>query len=352
MKGASCRLSVYLQGQSNEVRRGTILKIAIFDTHQFEKPLIEKLNLAFSNELTFFTSALNSETVHAAEGFTCICSHLNDKLDSQVLTQLKKQGVKLIALRSAGFNHVDLKSAAQNGIKVVRVPAYSPYAVAEYAVMLMLALNRKICKASIRVHELNFSLEGLIGFDLNGKTIGLIGTGRIGSVMAKIMKGFGCQILAFDAKPNPDLEVTYTSIDKIFQSSDIITLHIPLSPPTKHLIDKLAISKMKKGVMLINTGRGALIDAKALIDGLKSGQVGSAGLDVYEEEEKIFSQDLSNSILQDDILARLMTFPNVLITAHQAFLTNEALHNIVQTTLQNIQDFEKNIPLKNEVLEI
>ena len=331
------------------------MKVAIFDTHQFERPLFESLNLIFKHDITYFSSALNAETVESSKGFSAICSHPNDNLNSEVLTKLKNLGVKVIALRSAGFNHVDLNSAAKNGLTVLRVPGYSPYSVAEFASLLILALNRKICRASTRVHELNFSLEGLIGFDLHGKTVGIIGTGRIGSVFAKIMSGYGCEIIAFDGKPNAKLteqfNVNYVALNEIFRKSDIISLHIPLSTETKHLVNSDAISKMKKGIMLINTGRGALIETRALIEALKMGQVGSAALDVYEEEENIYSKDLSDGVLQDDVLARLMTFPNVLITAHQAFLTNEALHNIIETTLKNIEDFEKGIPLKNQIAE-
>jgi len=329
------------------------MKIAVFDAHKFERPIFDELNERFHQELTFFEPRLTEETAALAKGFNAVCSFANDRVNAQVIRQLKEAGIKLIALRSAGFNHVDLPAAKELGIKVVRVPAYSPYAVAEHAVALILALNRKICRASSRVHELNFSLDGLVGFDLHGKTVGVVGTGRIGSVMVKILTGFGCQVLAFDQTKNPDVEermgVTYTDLDEIYRRSDIISLHVPLTKSTRHLVDEKAFSKMKKGAMLINTGRGALIDTKALIGALKTGQVGAAGLDVYEEEENIFFQDLSEKVLQDDVLARLMTFPNVLITAHQAFLTREALHNIVETTLQNIQDFEKGLPLKNEV---
>jgi len=329
------------------------MKAAVFDAHKFERPIFEELNERFHLELTFFEPRLTEETVALAEGFDVVCSFANDRVNAQVLRQLKELGIRLIALRSAGFNHVDIPTANELGIKVARVPAYSPYAVAEHAVALILALNRKICRASARVHELNFSLDGLVGFDLYGKTVGVIGTGRIGSVMVKILTGFGCQVLAFDQRKNPDVEermgVTYTDLDEIYRRSDIISLHVPLTKSTRHLVDEKVFSKMKRGVMLINTGRGALIDTKALISALKTGQVGAAGLDVYEEEENIFFQDLSEKVLQDDVLARLMTFPNVLITAHQAFLPREALYNIVETTLQNIQDFEKGLPLKNEV---
>jgi D-lactate dehydrogenase len=329
------------------------MKIAFFDTHKFERSLYEEMNKDFNFKITYFDGSLTDETAKLAIGYEVICSYPNDKITARVLEQLKPAGLKLIALRSAGFNHVDIPAAANFEVKVVRVPAYSPYAVAEYATTMILALNRKIGRASARVHELNFSLEGLIGFDLHGKTVGILGTGRIGTVMAKIMTGFGCRVLACDPKVNQKivdtLGIRYVSLDEILELSDILTLHMPLNSLTRHLINAAALEKIKKGTMLINTGRGGLIDTKALIQALKSGKVGSAGLDVYEEEETIFSQDLSESVLQDDVLARLMTFPNVIVTAHQAFLTKEALHNIAETTFQNIQDFEKGLVLRNEV---
>jgi D-lactate dehydrogenase len=269
------------------------------------------------------------------------------------LKLLQSSGVQLIALRSAGFNHVDLISAEKLGLKVVRVPEYSPYAVAEHAVGLILSLNRKIHRAYSRVREGNFSLEGLVGVDLHGKTIGIIGTGRIGAVMAKIMSGFGCNVLAYDTQKDgvliEKLGVHYVDLSELFRKADIISLHVPLTPETHHMINESAFSQMKKGVMLINTGRGALIESHALISALKSGHIGSAGLDVYEEEENIFFRDLSEQILQDDVLARLLTFPNVLITSHQAFLTQEALAKIAETTFQNIRDFELGNVLINEV---
>lgn len=329
------------------------MKVAVFDAHPFEKPLFAELNSRFQQDLTFFESRLTEETAKLAHGFSVVCAFANDRLNAEVLRLFHDAGVKLIALRTAGFNHVDLKTASELSMKVVRVPAYSPYAVAEHAVTLILALNRKIVRASSRVRELNFSLDGLVGFDLHGKTVGIVGTGKIGSVMAKIMSGFGCEVLLCDQNPNPNLVQkgygTYVNLDEIYRRSDVITLHIPLTPQTKHLVDASAFEKMKTGVMLINTGRGGLIDTKALVASLKSGHIGFAGLDVYEEEETVFFQDLSDTVLQDDVLARLMTFPNVLITAHQAFLTREALHNIVETTLRNIQDFENGLPLLNEV---
>lgn len=329
------------------------VKVIFFDTHEFEKDALFAANKVFGHELTFVTARLTIETASIGMGFECVCAFANDKLDAGVLRALWDGGTRLIALRCAGFNHVDLKAAEQLGLAVVRVPEYSPYAVAEHAVCLMLSLNRKIHRAYNRIRELNFSLEGLVGFDLHGKTVGIIGTGRIGAVLAKIMCGFGCNVLLFDQSPSmtlaKDLGAQYVDLKEIYRASDIISLHIPLTPETRHLIDAKAFAAMKTGVILINTGRGALIDTKALIDSLKIGHVGGAGLDVYEEEENIFFRNLSDQILQDDTLARLLTFPNVVMTSHQAFLTREALDNIAQTTMQNIEDFTKKRPLKNRV---
>lgn len=329
------------------------MKVAVFDAHRFEQGPLTEINQRFGYELVFFEPRLTPETATLARGFSVVCSFANDRVNAQTLKTLQAEGVELIALRCAGFNHVDLAEAARLNIKVVRVPAYSPYSVAEHAACLILALNRKIHRAYARVRELNFSLDGLVGFDLHGKTVGVIGTGRIGTAFCRIMAGFGCQVLAYDLKPNPELAnvagVSYADLSKIIETSDIISLHIPLTPETRHIIDEKALARMKNGVMLINTGRGALVEAHALVTSLKCGHIGSAGLDVYEEEENVFFQDLSGQVLQDDTLARLLTFPNVLITSHQAFLTDEALHNIAETTLENIRDFEKKLPLKNEV---
>jgi D-lactate dehydrogenase len=312
------------------------------------------LNAPYQYDLKYFKPRLNQETVALAKGFPVVCSFANDQLNAAVLEQLKLGGTSFIALRSTGFNHVDIATATDLGIKVARVPNYSPHSVAEHAVALILALDRKICRAHNRVRDLNFSLDGLVGFDLYGKTVGVIGTGKIGSVFAKIMTGFGCRVLLFDQYPNRALETKlnchYVSLEVLLQQADIISLHIPLTVSSRHLIDAKAFEKMKPGVMIINTGRGGLIETKPLINALKSGHVKAAGLDVYEEEEGVFSQDLSDQGLQDDILARLMTFPNVIITAHQAFLTQEALNDIVTTTFENIDAYAKGMPLINEVI--
>lgn len=329
------------------------MKIAFFDTHKFERTVFEKTNEDFHHSLTFFDYRLKPETAVLAKGFSAVCSFVNDQVNEKTLGTLKSLGVELIALRSAGFNHVDLKAAQDLQLKVVRVPEYSPYAVAEHAVALLITLNRKTHKSYLRVRELNFSLDGLVGSDLHGKTVGVIGTGKIGKVFAQIMKGFGCRVLVNDLYPDLEFSknwgASYVSLDEIYQNSHVISLHVPLTEETRYLINEGSLSKMKKGVFLINTGRGALINTKDLIQALKSGYLGGAGLDVYEEEEKVFFQDHSEDILQDDVLARLLTFPNVLITSHQAFLTHEALENIATTTLSNISVFEKGLPLKNEV---
>lgn len=331
------------------------MKIAFFDTHNFEKKFFLKAMESTPHTLSFLDVRLTESTAPMAQGHGCVCAFVNDKLSAQVLKTLSEQGVGLIALRSAGFNHVDLKSAATLGIKVVRVPGYSPYAVAEHAVGLLLSLNRKIHRAYNRVREGNFSLEGLVGFDLHDKKIGVIGTGRIGEVFCKIMLGFGCQVRAFDIDEKDSLKklgVEYTSLESILSESDVISLHVPLTPKTHHLIDSEALSKTKKGVILINTSRGALIETRALIQSLKLGHLGFAGLDVYEEEEGVFFENFSEQILQDDQLARLLTFPNVLLTSHQAFLTEEALGNIAQTTIANISAFESGQALVNEVFDV
>lgn len=328
------------------------MKVAFFDMHRFEKKAFDEVNTRFDHEIRYLESRLTPETAKLASQFPVICAFVNDRLNEATLTILKSEGVRLIALRSAGFNHVDLCAARKLALPVVRVPAYSPHAVAEHAVALLLALNRKITRANSRVRELNFSLEGLVGFDLFGKTVGILGTGKIGTVMATIMKGFGCNVLAYDLETNLDLialGVQYVQLDEIYSRSEVISLHVPLNETTHHIINEASLAKMKPGVYLINTGRGGLIDTKALITSLKHGHLGAAGLDVYEEEENIFFQDLSESCLQDDTLARLLTFPNVLITSHQAFLTHEALKHIAETTLENISSFEKTGLLINEV---
>ncbi|MGZ3769302.1 MAG: 2-hydroxyacid dehydrogenase [Bdellovibrio sp.] len=329
------------------------MKVAFFDTHEFEKNFFNNENsLNYHHEITYFETRLTEQTVNLAKGYPCICAFVNDRMNKKIIEMLAQGGTKLIALRSAGFNHVDLVAAKENGITVVRVPEYSPYAVAEHAVALILTLNRKTHRAYNRVREANFSLNGMVGFDLHKKTVGIAGTGKIGTVLAKIMNGFGCRVLAYDLVKNPELVklgIQYVDWNNLLKESDIVSLHIPLNKQTRHIVDEKAISLMKPGVMLINTGRGALIDTLALIQSLKTGHVGYAGLDVYEEEEGIFFEDHSNHVLQDDSLARLLTFPNVVLTSHQAFLTNEALKNIAETTLTNISNYQSGEVLSNEV---
>jgi D-lactate dehydrogenase len=327
------------------------MKTAVFSTHKFER---EYLETAFkARQVNYIASSLSVETASLAQGHEVVSIFVSDNASAPVLQIFSKVGVKFLALRSAGYNHVDLAEAKRLNIKVARVPEYSPYAVAEHAVALMLALNRKLIRAHNRVMEQNFSLDGLVGFDMYGKTVGIIGTGKIGSVVARIMHGFGCRILANDQIENNELkskyDVVYTDCETLCKESDIITLHVPLTPETKYLIDKNCISKMKRGVMLVNTSRGALVNTKEVIEALKSEQIGYLGIDVYEEEGGLFFEDRSEEILQDDMIARLMTFKNVLITSHQAFLTDTALRNIAETTVENLDCFERNIPCKNEL---
>lgn len=331
------------------------MKILFSDTHKFEKDVFTAENKDYGFDIEYIDYRLTSQIAKGLGNADVVCSFVSDKLDRECLKILKDKGVKLVALRSAGFNHIDLKAAQEFGMSVCRVPGYSPYAVAEFAVGLLLTLNRKIHKAYNRVRESNFALDGLVGFDLHGKTVGVVGAGRIGKIFAKIMSSFGCQIRIFDQFRDPELEsmpnCKYVTFDELCKTSDVISLHVPLSKETLHLINEHSMANMKPGVVLINTGRGAVIDTKALIKALKKGAIGGAALDVYEEEEEIFFHDLSGVILQDDVLARLLTFPNVLMTSHQAFLTHEALQNIAQTTLESIKRFSQDgsIPAANRV---
>jgi D-lactate dehydrogenase len=320
------------------------MKVAIFSAKAYEKPFLMAANQVHQHELIFFEEALNEKTAVLAAGFTVVSCFVNDNLSASALNVLAKNGTSLIALRSAGFNNVDLPAAKNLGLTVVHVPAYSPYAVAEFAVGLILTLNRKIHIAYHLVREQNFLLTNLLGFDMHGKTVGVIGTGKIGSVFSKIMKGFGCQLLAFDPFPSEDclkLGVRYVALHELCQQSDIISLHCPLNNASHHMINEQTIASMKSGVMLINTSRGGLIDTKAIIQALKNKIIGYLGIDVYEEEENLFFRDLSDVIIQDDVFARLLTFPNVIITGHQAFFTKEALMNIATVTLNNITAFER-----------
>jgi len=327
--------------------------IAFFGTQPYDEASFIEKNKSFGFEFKFFKGHLNINNVILTQGVDAVCIFVNDTADAEVIRILSENKVKILALRCAGFNNVDLAAAVEYNIPVVRVPAYSPYAVAEHTVALMVSLNRKIPRAVWRTRDGNFSLNGLLGFDMHGKTAGIIGTGKIAKILIQILRGFGMNILAYDIYPDHNFarenQVVYTSLDELYKASDIISLHCPLTEDTKYLINDYSISKMKDGVMLINTGRGQLIHTTALIEGLKSKKIGYAGLDVYEEENEYFYEDKSDRIIDDDVLARLLSFNNVIVTSHQAFFTKEALENIADTTLNNIKDFIKGRPLLNEV---
>ena len=328
------------------------MKTAIFSTKRYDREFLTAAN-AGAHELHFLEAHLDELTAVLAGGCGAVCVFVNDTVDAPVLARLAAGGTRLIALRCAGFNNVDLTAAAQHGIGVVRVPAYSPHAVAEHTVGLILALNRHLHRAYNRVREGNFALDGLLGFDLHGRTVGLIGTGRIGAVVAKLMRGFDCEVLAMDPLQNPEclaLGVRYVTLDELLARSHILSLHCPLTPENHHIINAAALARMKDGTMLINTSRGALVDTLAVIEALKSGKLGYLGLDVYEEEGDIFFEDLSSEIIRDDVFTRLLTFPNVLITGHQAFFTRNALEKIAATTIANISQFEVTGRCENQVV--
>ena len=329
------------------------MRVAIFSTQSYERDYFDKFNFASKHELIYFEASLNADTTDLAKGFEAVCIFVSDKMDFEAIEKLAKIGVKLIDLRSAGFNHVDIEAAQKHGIKILRVPAYSPQAVAEHAVALILTLNRKTHKAYNRIREGNFSLENLMGFNLFGKTVGVIGTGKIGSAFCKIILGFGCKVVAYDLVESSDLKakgVEYMRFEDIVKTADIISLHCPLTPETHHLFNGEVFNKMKKRTMLINTSRGGLINTEHVIDALKSGQLGFLGIDVYEQEEGLFFKNLSEIVIQDDLIERLMTFHNVLITPHQGFFTHEAVEQITKITLKNFTDFENGLPLENEVI--
>ena len=328
------------------------INLAFFDAKPYDIESFERNNRGYGIKIHFYPNHLTADTVALTSGYQSVCVFVNDVIDAPVIRALDEKGVKLIALRSAGYNNIDLKESFGK-IHVVRVPAYSPYAVAEHAVALMLSLNRKIHKAYWRTRDNNFAINGLLGFDMYGKTAGVIGTGKIGKVTIGILKGFGMRILAYDVYPDKSYAeqngFSYVDLDTVYRESDIITLHCPLTPDNVHMINRESIAKMKDGVMIINTGRGKLIHTKDLISGLKSHRIGSAGLDVYEEEGDYFFEDFSAEAISDDVLARLTTFPNVLVTAHQAFFTKEALDNIARTTLDNIRLYLEEDKLPNEI---
>jgi D-lactate dehydrogenase len=330
------------------------IKVAVFDSKPYDQEFISKINSRseYGYDIHFFTNHLTSDTAQLSKSFDCVCAFVNDTIDKVTIDILYENNIKLIALRSAGYNNVDLKESFKK-IHIVRVPAYSPYAVAEHAVALMLSLNRKTYKAYSRTRDNNFSITGLLGFDMRGKTAGIIGTGKIGKTVIEILKGFGMRILVHDVYPDTAFAekngISYADLNTLYHESDIITLHCPLTPENVHMINTDTISQMKNGVMIINTGRGKLINTRDLIDGLKSKKIGSAGLDVYEEEGDYFFEDFSAEPMSDDVLARLLTFPNVLITSHQAFFTREALVKISETTLENIRLFFFENQLPNEI---
>ena len=328
-------------------------KIAFFGAKPYDIASFDKVNEKYNYDIRYYKGHLNPNNVVLTQDTDAVCIFVNDTADAAVIDAMVDNGVKLLALRCAGFNNVDLK-AAKGKLPVVRVPAYSPYAVAEYSLALMLSLNRKIHRAYWRTRDGNFSLNGLMGFDMHGKTIGIIGTGKIAKILIRLLKGFGMRILVYDLYPDMKFAgeegISYVSLDELYRESDIISLHCPLTDQTKYMIDKDSIDKMKEGVMIINTGRGQLINTNDLIEGLKEKKIAAAGLDVYEEEGEYFYEDKSDKIIDDDVLARLLSFNNVIVTSHQAFFTKEALHNIAETTLQNIEDFRCHRPLVNEVI--
>ena len=328
------------------------MRIAVFSSKPYDERFLEAAAQSSGHELEFFEARLTPSTAALADGFEVVSPFVNDDVGAAVLLRLADAGVKLIALRSAGFNHVDLDAARRVGLSVVRVPAYSPRSVAEHTVALMLALDRKIHRAHARVREGNFALDGLLGFDLGAKTVGIVGTGQIGVSVAKLLAGFGCRLVGYDVHESPDavaLGVEYVTLRQVWEQSDVITLHAPLTPDTHHMIDAFAIATMRDGVMIINTSRGALIDTHAAIEGLKSGKIGHLGLDVYEEEGDLFFEDLSGTVIQDDVFSRLLTFPNVLITGHQAFFTEEAMAAIADTTIGNVTAFGEGRTTGNEL---
>ncbi|BDU51308.1 2-hydroxyacid dehydrogenase [Haliovirga abyssi] len=328
------------------------MKIAFFDTKQYDENFFNNANKKYGFKLKYFKPHLSEDTVALSKGYDVVCVFVNDDINKNVINKLKENGVKLIALRCAGYNNVDLE-AAKGKIKVVRVPSYSPYAVAEHTVALIMTLNRKIHKSYLRVREGNFTLNGLMGFDMHKKTAGIIGTGKIAKIVIKILNGFGMDVLAYDKYPDKkaekELGFRYVTLKELYCKSDIISLHCPLTTETKYIINEESISNMKDGVMIINTGRGKLIDTKSIIKGLKTKKISAAGLDVYEEEDEYFFEDMSGEIITDDLLARLLTFNNVIVTSHQAFFTKEALYNITETTLGNIDSFFKGKIIENEI---
>lgn len=329
------------------------MKVSVFSTKPYDRQFLTAANSNAAHELVFHEARLSPDTAMLAAGAEAVCTFVNDEIDAEVVKILAKQGIRLIALRCAGFNHVDLAATAAEGLSVRRVPAYSPYAVAEFALGMILTLNRQYHRAYNRVREGNFSIEGLMGFDLHGKTVGIIGTGKIGRLTVAPLAALGCRVIGCDPSESPEfieLGGTYVTLDELFSQSEIISLHCPLTPESYHLVNARTLAKMRDGVMIINTSRGALINAVEIVEALKSGKVGYLGIDVYEQEGDLFYQDLSNQIIQDDVIQRLLTFPNVLVTSHQAYFTDTALRNISETTIENLDGHAAGKSSSNEVL--
>lgn len=328
------------------------MRVTVFGTKPYDRTFLDAANVAGRHKLLYFDERFNERTAVLQGDAPAACLFVNDTCDDDALTALAQQGCRLVALRCAGFNNVDLRAAQRLGLKVVHVPAYSPYAVAEHALGLILCLNRKIHRAYNRLREGNFALHGLLGFDMHGRTVGIVGTGKIGMILARTLAAMGCRVLAYDPYPNPQLMQfggAYVELPEIWKSADVISLHCPLTPQSHHLVNAASIARMKRGVMLVNTSRGGLVDTEAVIQALKSGQIGHLALDVYEQEADLFFENLSDTIIQDDQFQLLLTFPNVLITGHQAYFTAQALTNIAETTMANLTAFEQGGPLPNEV---
>jgi len=328
------------------------MKIAVFSARRYDKTMLAEANAGAGHALRFLEDRLTATTALLAKGCEAVCVFVNDNVDAEVLGILAAQGTRLVATRSTGYNHIDAEAAQRLGIAVVRVTDYSPHSVAEFAVGLLLAVNRKIARASTRTRDGNFDLDGLMGVDLHGKTVGVIGTGKIGLIFARIMAGFGCSVVGHDMFPSPAFEALggrYVGIDELFQCSDIVSLHCPLTPDTHHIVDAASLARVKRGCILVNTSRGGLVDTECAIAALKTGQLGGLAIDVYEQEASLFFQDLSSTIITDDVIQRLVSFPNVIVTGHQAFFTVEAIGQIMRTTIESISDFEQGRTLRNRI---
>jgi D-lactate dehydrogenase len=328
------------------------MKIAVFSARRYDKTMLADANAGAGHVLRFLEDRLSAATAVLAKGCEAVCVFVNDTVDAEVLGMLAAQGTRLVATRSTGYNHIDAQAAQRLGIAVVRVTDYSPHSVAEFAVGLLLAVNRKIARASTRTRDGNFDLDGLMGVDLHGRTVGVIGTGKIGLIFARIMAGFGCTVVGHDMFPSPAFEALgghYVDIDELFQRSDVVSLHCPLTPETHHIVDAASLARVKRGCILVNTSRGGLVDTECAIAALKTGQLGGLAIDVYEQEASLFFQDLSSTIITDDVIQRLVSFPNVILTGHQAFFTVEAIGQIMRTTIESISDFEQGQPLRNRI---